>query len=145
MKVKNPGLKRFLICLLVALGCSVALFNVYSQTVKPGDVNDSGIVDIVDALQVARYAAGLSLSVFNTSAADVNCDGTINILDALAIARYCAGVITTLGCSVTTAPTATPTSTPTMALTATPTLVRTPTPMPTGTSGVYTPPPAIIK
>jgi len=65
-------------------------------TIAIGDVDGSGTINIVDALFVARYSAGLSVSTFNASAADVNCDGTINIVDALFIARK-AAVLTVTG------------------------------------------------
>ena len=59
-----------------------------------GDVNGDGDINIIDALQVARYAASLNPSPFNASVADVTGDGNINIVDALQIARYDAGLIT---------------------------------------------------
>ena len=58
-----------------------------------GDVNNNGMINIIDALQVARYDAGLSPSPFHESAGDTNCNGIINIIDALQIARYDAGLI----------------------------------------------------
>ncbi|MBN1699952.1 MAG: glycoside hydrolase family 9 protein [Spirochaetales bacterium] len=58
-----------------------------------GDVNDSGSIDIVDALLVAQYYVGLSPENFNSGMADANCDNTINIVDALLIARYYVGLI----------------------------------------------------
>lgn len=53
-----------------------------------GDVDDSGAVNITDALFIARYV----ISLFGPwdlylTAADVNCDNSINIIDALLSAR----------------------------------------------------------
>lgn len=62
-------------------------------TVLLGDVNGDGVVNINDALLIARYTAGLNPSPFNIAAADVNKDGATNINDALLIARYTAGLI----------------------------------------------------
>ncbi len=56
--------------------------------IKLGDVNGDGYVDIVDAMQVAQYAAGFNIPNFNPDLADVNYDGSINIVDALMIAEY---------------------------------------------------------
>jgi hypothetical protein len=71
--------------------------NYNSQTTqKRGDVNGSGTVDIVDALLIARYSAGLNPAGFVTENADVNTDGQITILDALLTARYSAGLIPNL-------------------------------------------------
>ena len=62
-------------------------------------MDNNGQINIVDALQVARYDAGLNPSPFHLSAADViGCDGTINIVDALTIARYDAMLISSFEC-----------------------------------------------
>ncbi|MBN2535134.1 MAG: dockerin type I repeat-containing protein [Spirochaetales bacterium] len=58
-----------------------------------GDVNEDGSVDIIDALLVAQYYVGLSVTI-NTEAADADCSGTINIIDALLIAQFYVGSIT---------------------------------------------------
>ncbi len=63
-----------------------------------GDVNNNGMINIIDALQVARFDAGLSPSPFHESAADADCNGVINIIDALQIARYDAGLISSFEC-----------------------------------------------
>jgi len=62
-----------------------------------GDVNGSGAVDIVDALQIAQYYVGLSVTI-NTAVADVNCDGSVDIVDALRIAQYYVGLVASLTC-----------------------------------------------
>jgi hypothetical protein len=61
---------------------------------KGGDASGDGVVNIVDAQQVARYAVGLSVgnAVAVVSHGDVNGDGTINIVDAQQIARYAVGL-----------------------------------------------------
>ncbi len=64
----------------------------------PGDVNGSGVVDIVDALLCAQYYVGLNPANFNTACADVNCSGAVDIVDALRIAQYYVGLIASLTC-----------------------------------------------
>ncbi len=58
-----------------------------------GDVNGSGVIDIIDALQVAQYYVGYELPNFIPIVADVNCSGSIDIIDALRIAQYYIGLI----------------------------------------------------
>lgn len=112
MKRKNFVNKKSLCLLLVALLMAGVSSVIFSQTIKLGDVNVSGTTDIIDALLVAQYSAGLNPTI-NASVADVNCDNVINILDALVIARYSGGIITTLTCLSTPTPTPTITVTPT--------------------------------
>lgn len=64
---------------------------------EPGDVNEDGIVDIVDALLVAQFYVGLDVTI-NQSLADVNCDNGIDILDALLIAQYYVDLVGDLDC-----------------------------------------------
>lgn len=89
---------------------SVSLF-----AAAPGDVNDDSAIDIVDALLVAQYYVGLSVTI-DIAAADVNCDSGIDIVDALLIAQYYVGLLTEFPCGttpvITTEPTAVPTGTP---------------------------------
>ena len=63
-----------------------------------GDPDGNGTMNIVDALFVARHAAGLSVGTFYEEGADVNCDGVVNIVDALFIARKAAGLSVTGWC-----------------------------------------------
>jgi hypothetical protein len=59
-----------------------------------GDVDDSGIINIVDALLIARHYVQLEPENFNPDAADTDCNGNINIVDALLVARYYVNLIT---------------------------------------------------
>ncbi len=63
-----------------------------------GDVDGNGAINIVDALQVARYDAQLSPSPFYPEVADVDCNTAIDIVDALQIARYDAGLVGQFSC-----------------------------------------------
>jgi len=83
----------------------------FTQTTKLGDVNNSGSIDILDALMVAQVSVGQNPTNFNALYADVNCSGTIDIIDALMIAQFSVGLITTFPCNINT-PTPTRTSTP---------------------------------
>jgi alpha-tubulin suppressor-like RCC1 family protein len=55
-----------------------------------GDVTDDGIVNIVDAQQIARFSVGLSVAnpTALTARGDVTADGVVNIIDAQQIARF---------------------------------------------------------
>jgi len=64
-----------------------------------GNVNGDNNVDIVDALLVARYAAGLPVNNFIPEAGDVNCDGKVDIVDALLLSRKAAGLPVPNWCS----------------------------------------------
>jgi hypothetical protein len=57
-----------------------------------GDVNGDGVVNINDALLIARYVAGLNPPNFILANADYNSDGTVSITDALMVARHVAGL-----------------------------------------------------
>ena len=61
-----------------------------------GDVNNSGAVDIVDALMTAQSYVGLNPPGFDPTYADVNSDGTVSIVDALIIAQYYVGLVPSL-------------------------------------------------
>ncbi len=51
----------------------------------PGDVNDDGSVDVLDAIGVLQYFDGGNPQPFCFQNADVNDDGVINVLDTIAI------------------------------------------------------------
>ncbi|ESQ14028.1 MAG: hypothetical protein N838_13090 [Thiohalocapsa sp. PB-PSB1] len=64
-----------------------------------GDADSNGVVNIIDALAVARSVAGLPPPpTVDPAAADVNGDGVVNIIDALLIARFVAGLPVTGTC-----------------------------------------------
>jgi hypothetical protein len=67
-----------------------------APTIPPqnlGDVNNSGSIDIVDALLIAQSYVGLNPANFDSSKADTNCDNNIDIIDALLISQYYVGLI----------------------------------------------------
>lgn len=59
-----------------------------------GDVNADTFVDTLDAIEVLKYAAGMSCSVDeeNMTIADVNKDTFVDTLDAIEILKYAAGM-----------------------------------------------------
>ena len=81
-------------CIIILTIISAAM---YSQTL--GDVNNNGVIDIVDSLLTAQYYVNLRPSPFYTSAANVNCDRNIDIIDALLIAQYYVGLKPFFPCS----------------------------------------------
>ena len=60
-----------------------------------GDVRESGERDIIDAVKIQQYLAGVldDDAVFNENLADVDRDGEITIIDAVFIQQYLAGLI----------------------------------------------------
>jgi len=61
-----------------------------------GDSSGDGVVNIVDALMIARFYIGFTDNGFIQSNSDVNSDGQITIVDALVVAQYYVGLITEL-------------------------------------------------
>lgn len=59
-----------------------------------GDANADGIVNIIDAQQIARFTVGLSVAnaVALEARGDVTADGSVNIIDAQQIARFTVGL-----------------------------------------------------
>ncbi len=54
-----------------------------------GDVNGDGVVDIQDAMLLARYAGQLiGEDALDLTAADMNSDGSINLIDVMLIMRH---------------------------------------------------------
>ncbi len=67
----------------------------FDDTSLIGDVNDDGVVDVLDAAAIQKYAVGKSTmtpeQLYN---ADVNNDGNVDVLDAAEIQKYSVGKIT---------------------------------------------------
>ena len=60
-----------------------------------GDVNEDGIVNIIDATTVQKYLASLlTLTDTQKKLADVDSNGTVNIIDATTIQKHLAGIET---------------------------------------------------
>jgi surface protein len=51
------------------------------NVIKLGDVNDNGVVDLVDAVAMVNYILGTPSSSFKTISADINDDGEIDVFD----------------------------------------------------------------
>ena len=61
----------------------------------PGDANEDGLVDILDALAILQCDVGWEITI-NTSNADVDESNTVDIMDALKILQYDVGWDVTL-------------------------------------------------
>jgi uncharacterized repeat protein (TIGR02543 family) len=83
-------MKKYLFLSVVWLVSATAIFG---QSYSLGDVNHSGVIDIVDALVVAQFYVGLNPASYNAAQADVNASGNVDIVDALLIAQYYVGLI----------------------------------------------------
>jgi len=59
-----------------------------------GDVDASGAVDIVDAVRIQRYLAGIDPGPFDEELADVDRSGNVDIVDAVLIQQRLAGLRT---------------------------------------------------
>jgi pectate lyase len=57
-----------------------------------GDVNNDGVINIVDALIIAQCSVGI-IECPPIEIGDTNCDGSVNIVDALLIAQFLVGLI----------------------------------------------------
>lgn len=65
------------------------------KTMKIGDSNGDGFVDIFDAVEIQKFAAEqTAMTDVQKEFADVNNDGFVDVLDAVTIQKYAAGKIT---------------------------------------------------
>lgn len=65
-----------------------------------GDVNGDGSINILDAIMLLQYCAGMSaakLDDIQLARADVAYDGAVNVLDAILLLKYCAGMSVKFG------------------------------------------------
>ncbi|MBQ7133791.1 MAG: dockerin type I repeat-containing protein [Ruminococcus sp.] len=88
-------MKKVLLILLVAIMIMVSTFCVAAkETDILGDVNNDGVVSIIDATQIQGYLADLvDTDDIDVLLADVDGDDDITILDATAIQLYLAQII----------------------------------------------------
>ncbi|MBQ8058139.1 MAG: dockerin type I repeat-containing protein [Ruminococcus sp.] len=88
-------MKKVLLILLVAIMIMVSTFCVAAkETDILGDVNNDGVVSIIDATQIQCYLVDLTdADEIDVSLADVDGDGDITIMDATAIQLYLAQII----------------------------------------------------
>ncbi len=65
-------------------------------TIKYGDINGDGTVNVGDGVTLKKHLAGMSIQI-NEIASDVNLDGHINTTDAVLLMRHLAGMNVELG------------------------------------------------
>ena len=94
MVMKSKKSRVFLLCLFFVFAGGIS--GVYAQSLM-GDANGDGVVNIIDALEIARYEADNTTPV-NISQSDVNCDDMVDIIDALCVAQYCVGLLSEFTC-----------------------------------------------
>lgn len=65
-------------------------------TIKYGDINGDGTVNVGDGVTLKKHLAGMSIQI-NKVASDINLDGHINTTDAVLLMRHLAGMNVELG------------------------------------------------
>ena len=79
----------------VSYGGKSTSFVVNVITIKVGDVNNDGVVNVMDATELQKHIAGTTtLDDEALLRGDVNSDGAINVNDATLIQKYSASLIT---------------------------------------------------
>jgi len=107
MKNEKELRKGLLFSLLILVFLGGTAMSTFAASL--GDVDNNGVINIVDALKIAQYVVGSNPPGFDRNVADTNADGTVNIVDALIVAQYVVGTVTSLPPG--TGPTASPTVT----------------------------------
>lgn len=78
-------------------GRLTALYAAGNAAPLPGDLDESGTVDMDDAIRLVEYCNGrANLSDGELMAADVNGDGAVDLRDAALLLQYCNGLINAL-------------------------------------------------
>ncbi|MBN2536577.1 MAG: DUF3160 domain-containing protein [Spirochaetales bacterium] len=107
MKNKSIG-KKLIICIFFAF----ILFFTHIMALEAtdcGDVDNNSFINVIDALLIARYYAGLDPDNFDPLFANVDGSDFIDIIDALLVAQYSVNLITEFpGACETPLPTETP-------------------------------------
>ena len=92
--MKKTVIRSISLCLtlslLVSLLCCFTL-SASAATIKLGDANGDGDVNMKDVLLVRKYMAGTSVEM-DMLAADATDDGAVNMKDVLAIRKHVAGI-----------------------------------------------------
>ncbi|MBN2735857.1 MAG: hypothetical protein JXR70_02675 [Spirochaetales bacterium] len=96
------------ILMLLILAVLPALMLQAQTCLIQGDADESGVVNIVDALLVAQDYVGTVSGNYNPACADANCNGAVDIVDALLIAQFYVGLIQSFPCEATPKPNNTP-------------------------------------
>jgi len=71
-------------------GVSIQL-DVTSPGVLKGDINGDGVVNLNDAIYLAKHVAGWAGYEVIYANGDINCDGVVNLNDAIYLAKHIAG------------------------------------------------------
>ena len=86
MKLKS--LSRVLavvLCVMLLVSC----IPFQASAEMTGDVNNDGVIDIMDSILVQKYTSDeAELTPEQLEAADVNGDGSVDVLDAMDIQKY---------------------------------------------------------
>ena len=81
-KIAEDG--TFILPKVTALGQYAVMISEFSDL--PGDVDNNGIINVMDALAILKKALNIC-PVINNEVADFNNDGSVNIIDALEVLK----------------------------------------------------------
>lgn len=90
------NVKRILCVLLCLVLCLTVSLPAYAASVRYGDANDDGAVNMKDVLTLRQYLADWD-PVINIAFADANGDLSVNMKDVLLVRMYLAGLPVTFG------------------------------------------------